>query len=259
MIYGNEMDRLRGRARVLLLGTIVTALAGCASNAGWSYRPNAPQLTAAHVPLTVAVERFKDQRGDENSTYMWLCIIPLVPYCTAAYERPDTANRFLTVGAYNFRPDADFADAAALELKQDDIFRDVFVTGREMDPAAQLILRGTIINTNWDGTGYSYLLGPYGSLLWLFGAPIGTADNTLNVRLELVQQSNGAVLWTDEINQSYSKTEGIYYNYSMDFGYPQMFREGMRQAVASLEQYVSNQPQSFWLAMIATAPVNSAR
>ncbi|MHB8382457.1 MAG: hypothetical protein ACYDC3_08995 [Candidatus Binataceae bacterium] len=250
---------MREHARVLLLAASVMVIAGCASNAGWNYQPNAPQLTAAHVPLTVAVERFKDQRGSENSTYMWLCIIPLVPYCTAAYERPDTANRFLTAGAYNFRPDADLSNAAALELKQDGIFREVFVTGRTMDPAAQLILRGTIINTNWNGTGYSYLLGPYASLLWLFGAPIGTADNTLNVRLELVQQSNAAVLWSDEISQRYSKTEGIYYNYSMDFGYPRMFREGMKQAVASLEQYVSSQPQSFWQAMMPTAVVNSAR
>ena len=247
------MNRLKGHAAVALLAAIVMTLAGCASNAGWNYQPNAPQLTATHVPLTVAVEHFKDQRGSENSTYMWLCIIPLVPYCTATYERPDTANRFLTAGAYNFRPDADLANAAALELKQDDIFHDVFVTDRTLDPGAQLILRGTIINTNWDGTGYSYLLGPYGSLVWLLGGPIGKAENTLNVRLELVQQSNGTVLWTNEISQSYSMTEGIYYNYSMDFGYPQMFREGMRQAIASLEQYVASQPQTFWQAMMPIA------
>lgn len=239
-----------GRAAVLLLFAAVTSsVAGCASNAGWTYRPNPPQLTAAQVPLTLAVERFKDRRGTENTTHLWMCIIPLIPYCTAAYERPDTANRFLTVAAYNFRPDSDLANAAALEIRQDGIFHEVYVTDRSMDPGAQLILRGTIINTNWDGTGYSYLVGPYASIIWVLGAPIGTAYNTLKVRLELVRQSDGALLWSDDIDQSYSKTEGAYYNYSMDFGYPAMFRAGMKQAVASLEQYVASQPQSFWRSM----------
>jgi hypothetical protein len=81
-------------------------------------------------------------------------------------------------------------------------------------------------------------------------APIGTASNTLSVRLELLEQANGAVLWTNEISQSYSKTEGIYYNYAMDFGYPEMFRDGMKQAVSSLYQYVESKPASFWQAMI---------
>ena len=248
------MNRLRKDAGLLLFGVMALAIAGCTTNAGWNYQPNAPQLTATHVPLTLAVEHFKDQRGNENSTYFWSCIIPLVPYCTATYQRPDTANRFLTAGAYNFRPEADLANAAALEIRQDDIFREVFVTDRAMDPSAQLILRGTIINTDWNGSLYTYMLGPYGSLPWLLGAPLGTAENTLNLQLELVRQSDAAVLWTDAINQSYSKTEGIYYNYSMDFGYPEMFRDGMRQAVASLEQYVASQPSSFWQAMMPAGP-----
>ncbi|HUY28850.1 MAG TPA: hypothetical protein VMV27_15680 [Candidatus Binataceae bacterium] len=248
------MTILRRQGRALVVAVVMMAVAGCASNAGWSYQPNPPQLTATHVPLTLAVEHFKDQRGTQNSRYFWVCIIPLVPYCSSSYQRPDTANGFLTEAAYNFRPSADLANAAALEIKQDDIFHEVFVTDRDMDPSAQLILRGTIINTNWDGSEYTYLLGPYGALPWLFGAPIGTAENTLNLRLELLQQSNGAVLWTDEINQNYSKTEGIYYNFAMDFGYPEMFRDGMRQAVTSLEQYVASQPLSFWQAMKPAAP-----
>ncbi len=43
----------------------------------------------------------------------------------------------------------------------------------------------------------------------------------------------------------------------MDFGYPEMFRDGMRQAVASLEQYVASQPSSFWQAMMPAGPAAS--
>ena len=248
------MGMLRRQAVALLLIAQLMTVIGCASNAGWNYQPNPSQSASAPVPLTLAVEHFKDERGAQNSTYFWLCIIPLVPYCTASYQRPDAANGFLTEGAYNFRPDSDLAKAAKTEINQDNIFHDVFLTDRELDPRAQLILRGTIMNTTWDGSRYSYLLGPYGPLVWLFGAPIGTANNTLVVRLELLEQSNGAVLWTDEINQSYSKTEGIYYDYAMDFGYPEMFRDGMKQAVISLEQYIESKPQSFWQAMMPGLP-----
>jgi hypothetical protein len=149
----------------LLLVTLLMTIVGCASNAGWNYQPNSAQSASTHVPLNLAVEHFKDARGTQNSTYFWVCIIPLVPYCSATYQRPDTANGFLTEGAYNFRPDSDLANAAKTEIKQNDIFHDVFVTDREMDPGAQLILRGTIINTTWDGSRYSYLLGPYGPLI----------------------------------------------------------------------------------------------
>jgi hypothetical protein len=245
---GAAMSMLIKQAAALLL--ISSLITGCASNAGWNYQPNPSQSASIHVPLTLAVEHFRDERGTQNSTYFWACIIPLVPYCSASYQRPDTANGFLTEGAYNFRPDSDLANAAKAEIKQSNIFKDVFVTDRDMDPGAQLILRSTVTNTTWDGSRYSYLLGPYGPLVWLFGAPIGTASNTLSVRLELLEQSNGAVLWTDEFNRSYSKTEGVYYNFATDFGYPEMFRDGMKHAVTSLEQYVESKPQSFWQAMM---------
>ena len=228
---------------ILLLVLVTT---GCATKAGWQYVPNAARPAGAQVPLVVAVERFQDERGTSNSRYFWLCIIPLVPYCSSSYSQPENANGFLTEAAYNFRPSDDLAEATTIELRQTGMFKDVFVTNRSSDPSAQLTVRGTIDSTQWDGSKYSYLLGPYGSLLWVFGLPIGSAENNLRIKLDLVERATGQPLWSTDINQNYSITEGLYYNYAADFAYPQMYRTGMEAAVASLEGYVSQQPPAFW-------------
>jgi hypothetical protein len=135
------------------------------------------------VRLNVAGAHFTDQRGSENSTYFWLCVIPLVAYCTADYQRPDTANGFLGAAAYNFRPSDDLAEATATELRQTQVFNDGYVTNRDQDPGAPLMLLGTVIDKGWNGTNYSYLLGPYGSLLWIFGAPVGAVQDTLKLQV----------------------------------------------------------------------------
>ena len=233
-------------ARFLFVIAFAMALSGCVTKAGWQYQPGPAQVAPTRVPLSVGVLQFQDQRATDNSTYFWLCIIPAVPYCTADYHRLESANGFLTAASYNFRPGEDLAQATAVELRQIGLFRDVFVTDRATDPGAQLLLRGTTISTNWDGTRYSYLLGPYGSLMYLFGLPFGSAQDTLKVKLELVDPVSSQVLWTAAIDQDYAMTEGIYYNYGDDFGYPQMFREGIKPALASLESYVAGQPPAVW-------------
>jgi len=119
-------------------------LAGCSTKAGWEYQPSAIRVAATPLPVTVAVEHFQDQRGTENSRYFWVCVIPLVPYCTSDYKRPENANGFLTEASYNFRPSDDLAQATSAELRQAGLFREVYVTDRTSDPNAQLAIRGNI-------------------------------------------------------------------------------------------------------------------
>src|SRR5207245_1582610 len=127
------------------------------------------QASPVSLPLVVAVPHFQDQRAEENKTYFWLCVIPLVPYCTATYHRPEAANGFQTVNSYNFRPSEDLATATTDELRQSHIFREVYTTERDSAPGSQLVLRGTIVNTDWTGTRLSYGLAGDGDALWLIG------------------------------------------------------------------------------------------
>jgi hypothetical protein len=239
------VGRSKLNASFLFIVAFGLLLAGCSTRAGWQYEPSATRIGTT-VPATVAVEHFQDQRGTENSRYFWLCGIPLVPYCTASYKRPENANGFLTEAAYNFRPSDDLAQATALELTKAALFHEVYLTDRMSDPNAQLLIRGNIINTDWDGTAYGYLVGPYAALFWVLGLPMGSVEDTLSLKLDLVDNSNGAVLWSHEIHQTYNKTEGLYYNYAEDFGYPQMFHDGIAPAIASLESFVASQPPAFW-------------
>ncbi len=185
---------MRRFPRPIYLGISVVLLltSGCATKAGWQYVPNPGRPAGVQVPLVVAVERFQDERGSSNSRYFWLCIIPLVPYCSSSYSQPENANGFLTEAAYNFRPSDDLAEATTIELRQTGMFKDVFVTNRISDPTAQLTVRGTIDSTQWDGSEYSYLLGPYGSLLWIFGLPIGSAQNNLQNQIGAGRKSHRA-------------------------------------------------------------------
>ncbi|HVN64045.1 MAG TPA: hypothetical protein VMT58_05375, partial [Candidatus Binataceae bacterium] len=142
----NRFKRGAGTIAVLALAF---SLSGCVTKAGWQYEPGPARLAATRVPLTVAVESFQDQRGTENSRYFVFCALPLLPYCTADYHRPENANGFLTAGAYNFRPSTDLAEATVAELRQTDLFHDVYLTNRTNDPNAQLAIRGSIIDTDW--------------------------------------------------------------------------------------------------------------
>ncbi|HYB91375.1 MAG TPA: hypothetical protein VEC38_10045 [Candidatus Binataceae bacterium] len=250
------MKAMKKCGAITTIAGLLLALSGCSTNAGWNYVPSPARVASKQAPVSLAVAHFQDQRGSENSYYRWLCAFPLVPYCTSTYDRPDAANGFLTVAAYSFRPTDDLAEAAALELRQTGMFRDVFVTDKTVDPGAPLMLHGTIQSTKWNGATYTYLLGPYGPLLWLFGLPIGSATNALALHLELADVASGRVLWTQDISQNYSITETYYSNFNKDFGYPTMFRDGMAPAVTSLESWVASQPQDYWtkLQPAATTP-----
>ncbi len=66
-------------------------------------------------------------------------------------------------------------------------------------------------------------------------------QDTLNLRLQLVETVSWRVLWTTDIDQSYEKTAEIYYNGGTDFGYRQMFSRRHQTRDPSLETFVREQ------------------
>jgi hypothetical protein len=105
---------------------------GCATRAAFTYTPSEkimPEIKNP-LPLKVAVIPLEDLRGQDNTNYTLLYLIPLVPYASLHYDRPDGANRFLFHAAYNFRPSEDLAKAIVDEIKQNRFFDEVFYTQR---------------------------------------------------------------------------------------------------------------------------------
>ena len=225
-------------------------VSGCATRAAFMYSPSdtvAAELKNAPLPLKVAITPLSDARNHDNTNYGPLHLIPLVPYGSRHYDRPDAANRFISHASYNFRPSEDFAKAVMEEIKQNRFFEEVFLTQREREPGVDLIVTGTISDTLYSGTVISYGLSLYAPLLWLAGLPVGTAHNTVSLSLEMERASDNAVVWSCDVNGDWGKTVGLYYNWASDFeGYPLILRKGLHACMEKLAQDLQTKDVDHW-------------
>jgi hypothetical protein len=219
---------------------VVAVLSGCGSQAAWIYEPGERVSTLAQpIDGKVAVLALRDARQTENSNGRWIALIPFVPFGSASYDRPDAASSFLAHASYNARPSEDYAKAIVEELKVNMLFKDAFLTYRQDEPGVDWILTGEIKRTDYKGTMYTYCLSFYGSLFWLLGIPAGSAKNTLAVSLELKRVTDGHVLWRHDIEGSYGKVIGLYYNYSSELeGFPKILRAGLQSGIKELDQHI---------------------
>jgi hypothetical protein len=232
---------------VMVIG-LLSILPGCASRAAFVYKPSGTVATGkATLPLKVAVKGFDDQRTQENTNAVLLYLIPIVPYGSLNYDRPDAANGFLFHAAYNFRPSEDFAKALVSELNQNNYFSEVFFTERPNEPNIDLIVTGQIKETRYDGKMISYGLSAEGPLLWILGLPAGTTHNAINLTLEMKRATDGVVVWTHEVKGEWDKTVGLYYNWAADFdGYPLIMSEGLHKGMEKLAKDISEKDIDYW-------------
>lgn len=236
--------------KLLVLCVLISSalLAGCASRASFVYKPS-PSVAAGmqKLPLKVAVTHFDDLRGDDNTNASFIYLIPLVPFGTISYDRPDGANGFLFHASYNFRPSEDFARAVVEELKQNNYFDEVFVTQRQNEPAVDLIISGKIKEAKYNGKLISYGLSAYGPMLWFVGLPAGTTHNAINLSLEMRRASDNVVVWTHDIKGEWDKTVGMYYNWAADFdGYPVILSEGLHEGMKKLSNDLKGKDITYW-------------
>jgi hypothetical protein len=229
---------------------ISLTVGGCAKRAAFMYNPSEKvpgEVKNAPLPLKVSVTPFLDARGQNNTSYLPLDLIPLVPYASLHYDRPDASNRFIYHAAYNFRPSEDFARAVVDEMKQNHFFEEVFLTQREREPGVDLTVTGKIISTRYNAKVLSYGLSVYGRLLPLLGLPIGTTQNSISLILEMKRASDGVVVWSYEVNGEWGKTVGIYYNWAADFdGYPLILREGLHAGMEKLADDLRTKELDYW-------------
>lgn len=232
---------------VALVG-ILCLLTGCASRAAFVYKPSGTVATGTKaLPLKVAVTNFEDVRQEENTNAVFTYLIPIVPFGSITYDRPDGANGFLFHASYNFRPSEDFAKAVATELKQNNYFDEVFVTQRQNEPNVDLIVTGRINEARYDGKLISYGLSAYGPLLWFLGLPAGTTHNAVSLTLEMKRASDKVVVWSHEVKGEWDKTVGLYYNWAADFdGYPLIMSEGLHKGMEKLASDIASKNIDYW-------------
>jgi len=166
-------------------------------------------------------------------------LLPLIPSGWADYARPESpvTEKIHEGTSWQFRPDQDFAEAAAEELLESGLFKKVVFSERGSD--GDLIFRGELKSTRYLANMYTYGLGLVGAFfLGCLGAPIAHVSNELIIDLTLEERTTGTVLW----HKSYHETkEATFFAYWMppDFYYDRLFALVMQDVVKSLQAELS--------------------
>lgn len=242
------MSPLRGSFALFL------ALAACTSNVKFVYPSGRYPATqsAKASDATIVVTPFVDERVDENRNSLLLCIIPLVPYASCAYTRPEAADRFVSVNRFDCNPPEDLAKATVSELlRQHLVKRTFFSFGGDDLSSATHEIRGTIETFAYRGTENTYCLSGLGVWLWFIGLPAGSSRNTIAIRLELIERAGGKVIWSKRFEDSRAVTQGIYYHLSDDVRFfAPMFERGLRIALADMAPVIGAAPAPLPEAML---------
>lgn len=214
---------------------------GCNTQGKWTYPVDDSQLYRSPVKnpagLTIAVLPFREARPLTNrSATVFLYLIPLMPFGFVNYERPEAAQMFNTIGKYELQLDEDLAKAVVRSVEESGLVRRVYFTLGGETKEADLVLQGTARGTTYHGKIISYCLSAFGPLLWIFGLPAGTSDNTLEFTLSL-KSREGNELWTHSFSGKESIVQGLYYNWGNDaLNFATLMQLGMNEALKDLEQ-----------------------
>lgn len=223
---------------LLCLGTLI--LSGCGTTAKFVYPSKYNNLIKLYdqpkYNLTVAVLPFEDMRGDVNSIgEVFLYMIPLVPYGSIKYERPDAARMFNSINEFEFNVTEDLAKAVVTSLQRSGLFKDVFFTFGGEKANADLIIKGKVISTDWIGKTYSYGLSIVGPGLAIIGLPCGSSSNTLSLELVL-NDKKPSQLWGYNFTKEKTIVQGLYYSFGDDVkAYAGLMEDGMNEAIKDLD------------------------
>lgn len=226
--------------KIIALLVSVVVLSGCGTTAKFVYPSKYQNLIHLYEQpkynLTVAVLPFEDMRGNVNNMAgVFLYLIPLVPYGSMKYERPDAARMFNTIQQFEFNVTEDLSKAVVVSLQRSGLFKDVFFTFGGEKANADLIIKGKILSTDWIGKTYSYGLSVEGPLLWIFGLPCGSSYNKLSLELEL-NDKKPAKIWGYNFTKDKTIVQGYYYSFGDDVkSYASLMEDGMNEAIKDLD------------------------
>lgn len=242
------MPAKRNMATRYLIFLIILShlLSGCGATAKFVYPSNPQNLLKLYeqpkYDLEVAILPFEEARGDKNSiSGALLYLIPLVPFSSYQYQRPDAARWFNSIGEFQFNVTEDIPKAVVTSLKKSNLFKNVYFSFGGDIQNADLLVNGTVKSTLYEGKLYTYCLSVFGPLLWVFGLPAGTSVNQLNLQITLNTQKSRRLLWEHDFSKQKTITQGLYYKMGHDAkSYATLMEEGMNEAVKDLDKKLSS-------------------
>lgn len=198
------------------------------------------------LPVTVVINTLDDLRGTDRVEYIPFLILPIVPYVTSHYDRPETSDKFDFKG---LNPGVDFANALMHEMKQNNMFSDLSLVQQNDSKKADLIVTGKIYKANIDTTVTAYGLSILGTVPWIVGLPQGKVYNGLDIHYEMRRANDNAVVWKWDVKGTWSSTSFFYYNHFKDEPYTGMneiLRKNLRDGLSVLAEEIKHKPLDYW-------------
>src|SRR3989338_763983 len=210
--------------------------------------------------LNLAVVPFAEKRGElksYGSVYKYL--IPLLPYGTIRYERPDEAKMFNIQNEFEFNMSENLLEILITAVRNSSLFGEVILTTTPLASRADLILSGDIHYTLYEGKTYSYGISFLGPALWCLGLPAASSHKRLNIELYLKKIDTGEVFWAYNLNKEKTLVQGLYHNWGKDVNsFANLMQEGVKEAIASLRSRLSHIPFDDLKAISGAPPQPSA-
>lgn len=188
--------------------------------------------------FNLAVVPFAEKRGSlksYGSVYSYL--IPLVPYGTMRYERPDEARMFNTEDEFEFNMSENLLKVLFnFAKKRVSLFNSVIITPTPVDSKVDLILSGELYSTLYEGKTYSYGISFLGPALWCLGLPAGSSHKRLEIVLYLKKAATQELIWSYNINEENTVIQGLYHNWGKNVNsFSLLMRQGLKEAFKDME------------------------
>lgn len=194
--------------------------------------------------LNLAVVPLAEKRGvlkKYGSVYTYL--IPLVPYGTIRYERPDQARMFNTQDEFEFNMSENLLDVVVAAIRGSNLFNNVILTAAPLESKADLILSGDLYSTLYEGKTYSYGISFLGPALWCFGLPAGSSHKKLGLSLYLKKIDTGELVWSYDINKEKTVIQGLYHNWGKNVNsFVGLMEDGVKEAILDMQQKLAEIP-----------------
>ncbi|MCP4176920.1 MAG: hypothetical protein GY756_04065 [bacterium] len=221
---------------LLMLGIFSLLMVGCVGTFDYTASPNMVKAKK-QTNYSVVVKDFKDVRPLYGSSAgYWIAYLPLMPYGTTVYNRPEKGKMYLGSVHFQFVPTRDLAKASFVSLKESKLFNSVlYATGPNIGKDTTFTFTGDILSTYHNQKALTYCLSVFGSLFWFVGAPAGITINELEVNFMLINNKTNKIVWSYLAKNKDVSAEWLYVGGVDCNGFAKAMKKNMNEAILDLE------------------------
>jgi hypothetical protein len=201
--------------------------------------------------INVVIGEFEDIRGRKNKDLSGVTmIVPLVPFSSAIYERPDLMETFASTGYGEYTtivPTGKFfnmdlnnlEDVTTYYLGKSNLFDSVnhlTKESRSQKSNYDYFLKATLKDFTYKSTVYGYGLSVLFFVPPLFGAPSSKIKQSIAIDFELYD-ANKNLVWSKGYSKESKVISGFYYEMGAeDANFPDLYQAIMQDVAKDLDK-----------------------